>query len=118
MKKYRDPFFSVFDDIFVKTHQSNVNVTKNDIGYILLMSVPGLTKDDLKITIKENHLSISFEKDVDNENQHFIENFTKKYIIPDDVSQEKIEGKVENGILKITLPTNKKKEFERLLSLN
>jgi HSP20 family molecular chaperone IbpA len=40
------------------------------------------------------------------------------YDIPDDVKEKDIEGKVENGVLELTLPIDKKKSIERLISLN
>jgi HSP20 family protein len=118
MKKYRDPFFSIFDDVLNKTYHSDVKITKNDSEYQLFMSIPGLIKDDLEIIITENELSINFEKDSDNVNHCFINSFTKKYIIPDEVNSEDIEGKVENGLLMVKLPYKEKKDKVRYLSLN
>jgi HSP20 family protein len=81
--------------------------------------VPGLTKDDLKISIKDGYLSISFKKeDGDNVNYSFVSSFSKTYSIPDDVNEKEITGKVENGILEINLPKSKKKSLERFISLN
>jgi HSP20 family molecular chaperone IbpA len=44
--------------------------------------------------------------------------FTKSYSLPDDVKEKDVEGKVENGILVLTLPLDKKKPLERVISLN
>ena len=82
------------------------------------MSIPGLTKDDLKITIKEGVLKISFEREEKDDKAHFIGNFIKSYTIPDDVKEKDIVGGVENGILTLTLPIDKKKSIERSISLN
>jgi hypothetical protein len=40
------------------------------------------------------------------------------YNIPEDVKEKEIEGKVENGVLILSLPIDKKKSLERLISLN
>ena len=82
------------------------------------MSLPGLTKNDLKISLKEGVLKVSFEKDEKDERTHFVDNFTKSYTIPDDVKEKDIEGKIENGVLELKLPIDKKKPIERLVSLN
>jgi HSP20 family molecular chaperone IbpA len=82
------------------------------------MSVPGLTKEDIKITTKENILTISFEKEEKDEKTYFVTNFKKSYRIPDDVKEKDIEGKVENGILELILPIDRKKSLERFISLN
>jgi HSP20 family protein len=119
---FKDPFFDVFDKVFdtsysgVYTPQSNVR--KNENNYQLLMSVPGLTKEDIKITTKENILTISFEKEEKDEKTYFVTNFKKSYRIPDDVKEKDIEGKVENGILELILPIDRKKSLERFISLN
>jgi HSP20 family protein len=82
------------------------------------MSVPGLTKEDLKISTKEGILKISFEKEESDDSVYFTSSFVKSYNIPDDVKEKDIVGKVENGILELTLPIDKKKSIERQISLN
>jgi HSP20 family protein len=114
---FKDPFFNNFDTKrFLSTPETNI--TKDDFGYTVQISVPGLTKEDLKISIKEGVLKISYQKEEGNETQHFIGSFVKSYNIPEDVKEKDIEGKVENGILTISLPIDRKKNLERLISLN
>ena len=117
---FKDPLFAGFDRSFESKFLTapETNVSKNDIEYTVSISVPGLTKDDLKISIKEGILKISYEKTEGDKNNHFIDSFVKSYNIPDDVKEKDIEGKVENGVLTLTLPLDKKKSIERLVSLN
>ena len=116
---FKDPFFEAIDRVLdtprFNTPQTNIRKTDNE--YELSISVPGLTKDDLKILTKEGILKITFEKSDENTNP-FVSNFTKSYNIPDDVKEKDIVGKVENGVLTLTLPIDKKKALERLISLN
>lgn len=119
-KNIRDPFFSMFDDVFLTpklTYSPDVKVIKDETEYKLFISVPGLTKDDLKISIKDSEMLITFTKDDDKENHYFVKNFTKKYIIPEDVKEQEIEARVENGVLSVFLPLLKRKPSERLLSI-
>lgn len=119
-KNIRDPFFSMFDDVFLTpklTYSPDVKVIKDETEYKLFISVPGLTKDDLKISIKDSEMLITFAKDDENENHYFVKNFTKKYIIPEDVKEHEIEARVENGVLSVFLPLLKRKPSERLLSI-
>lgn len=116
--KFRSPFFDVFEKMFepeVNFKLPKVKLEKDENGYKLLMSVPGLCKEDLKITVKNGLLEIAFEKE---EGSLFIDRFTKTYTLPEDVDLNKIEGKVENGVLTLTLPYEKKKRLERQISLN
>jgi HSP20 family protein len=117
---FKDPFFHGFDSVFdsklLKTPETKV--VKDETGYVISISVPGLTKEDLKISTKEGILKISFEKAEDDDSRNFVSSFTKSYNIPDDVQEKNIEGKVENGVLTISLPIDKRKSIERLISLN
>lgn len=118
---FKDPFFQGFESAFdtskfLKTPETRVQ--KNETEYNVSISVPGLTKEDLKISTKEGILRISFEKEEKDERNHFTTSFVKSYNIPDDIKEKDIVGKVENGVLELILPIDKKKSIERLISLN
>jgi len=118
---FKNPIFQDFENAFetsrfIKTPETKINKTETE--YKIQISVPGLTKDDLKILVKEGVLKISHEKEETNEKNQFVSNFVRSYDIPDDVKEKDIEGKVENGVLELTLPIDKKKSIERLISLN
>jgi HSP20 family protein len=118
---FKNPIFQDFENAFetsrfIKTPETKVS--KTDSEYKVQVSVPGLTKEDLKILVKEGILKISFEKSEDDVKDYFVHSFTKSYNIPDDVKERDIEGRVENGILELVLPIDKKKSIERLISLN
>ncbi len=119
---FKDPLFDVFDKVFetsyVGTSVPQVNISKTENDYKVLMSVPGLTKEDIKITTKDNVLTISFETQEKTDKTQFVNGFKKSYVLPDDVKEKDIVGKVENGILELILPKDKKKSLERLISLN
>lgn len=118
---FKTPIFQDFENAFetsrfIKTPETKVS--KTDSEYKVQVSVPGLTKEDLKILVKEGILKISFEKSEDDVKDYFVHSFIKSYNIPDDVKEKDIEGRVENGILELVLPIDKKKSIERLISLN
>ena len=118
---FKDPFFDVVDKAFDTARiavSPQTSIRKTETEYKVLLSIPGLTKEDLKITTKDGILKISFEKQEKDERTYFVNNFVKAYNIPDDVKEKDIVGKVENGILELTLPIDKKKSLERLISLN
>lgn len=119
---FKDPLFDVFDKVFetsyVGTSVPQVNISKTENDYKVLMSIPGLTKEDIKITTKDSVLTISFETEEKTDKTRFVSSFRKSYTLPDDVKEKDIVGKVENGILELILPKDKKKSLERLISLN
>ncbi len=118
---FKDPFFQGFESVFETSKylkSPETRIRKTETEYVVLLSIPGLTKDDLKISTKEGILKISFEKEESDDSVYFTSSFVKSYNIPDDVKEKDIVGKVENGILELTLPIDKKKSIERQISLN
>ena len=91
------------------------------------MAVPGLKKEDFKINIDRNILTISSESQTENEERDEKKNytrrefnyqsFTRSFTMPSDiVDVERIEAKYDNGILKLAVPKreNAKKEVKSI----
>ncbi len=124
---FKDPFFSaldrVLDDTYLNADRNfgsykNTNIIKNESEYKIQLAVPGLSKEDIKISLKESVLTISFDKEKTDDNFTFTSSFQRTYELPDDVDEKNISGSVENGVVEIILPKSKKKSVERLISLN
>lgn len=120
----KDPFFvDLFDKLFetpsyVGNNYRKSNILDNENEYKVQLAVPGLTKDDVKITIKDSMLKISHEKtETDDKTFYFTNSFVKEYYIPDDGDEEKIKAKVENGILEIDIPKSKEKKNEKYIEI-
>jgi HSP20 family protein len=95
-----------------------VNICETNENYELEFNVPGRKKEDFKITIDKNILTVSFEKNEENkeEKKQFIkrefatESFKRSFTVDEKINAEGINAKYENGILMITLP--KKEEVK------
>ncbi len=82
------------------------------------VEVPGMSKDDIKITVEDNILRIHGQKKLEREEKgksyYVVErshgSFERAFRLPEYVEPEKITAKFENGVLTITLP---KKEGEK-----
>lgn len=105
----------------------SVNVKETETNYEIEMAVPGLKKEDFKINIDRNILTISSESQTENEERDEKKNytrrefnyqsFTRSFTMPSDiVDVEHIEAKYENGILKLAVPKreNAKKEVKSI----
>ena len=112
----------IFNDFFgnewvEKTNAASpaINIKESDSEYKVEVAAPGMTKDDFSIKIDaDNQLIVSMEK----KEEHKDENKKEKYlrrefaytqfqqimILPDNVEKDKIEAKVENGVLQIDIP--------------
>ena len=75
------------------------------------MELPGLTKDDVSITLENNILTLSgerkLEKDVQEESYHRMERsygtFIRTFALPNNLQTEKVEAIFKDGVLTITL---------------
>ena len=94
-----------------------INVIENEKEYELELAAPGLSKEDFKIQLdSEGNLVINMEKKTENKEKEggkkgrFLrrefsyEKFHQSLVLPDDVDREKIEAKMENGVLNVHLP--------------
>lgn len=110
-----DRFFRGFEDeeeVRLATWSPRVDISETDDEYIVRAEVPGVSKDDIKVTIKDNVLTISGEKkqekEMKNENFHRVErvygSFSRTFTLPGAVKVDKIEAKFKDGVLTIKLP--------------
>ncbi|OQY95581.1 MAG: heat-shock protein Hsp20 [Sphingobacteriales bacterium UTBCD1] len=89
-----------------------VNVTDNKENYIVSLAAPGLKKNDFKIDVNGNMLTISSEKEEDREEkesrytrrEYSYSSFSRSFTLPEEVNREKIDAVYEEGVLKLTLP--------------
>ena len=87
------------------------NVLENENDFRIELSVPGFTKEDIKINIEKNVLSIRSEKNKEQEKaadyvsrEFGTRNFERKFILSRNVNAENISATFNNGILEIILP--------------
>jgi len=118
----REPFARLFENLFNgaqgEEEVSNqnwvppVDIQETEEGYRLLAELPGLTRDDINITLENNVLRLSgerkFERDVKKESFHRVERtygaFSRAFALPQQVNSEGVQASFENGVLTITVP--------------
>lgn len=118
-----DEFFNWPNNGFEKSrgYSPAVNITEDENGFTLDVAAPGLRKEDFNIVVEDDLLTISAE--VKTENEENTPNYTRKEfgfnsfkrsfrITEDQINQEEIKAKYENGVLSIVLP--KKEEAKPL----
>jgi len=92
-----------------------INVIESEHEYDVELAAPGLTKDDFNVHVDaDNNLQIRMEKKTETKEgkkhgrylrrEFSYEKFQQTLLLPDDVDAEKIEAKVENGVLTVQLP--------------
>ncbi|MGF2412110.1 Hsp20/alpha crystallin family protein [Ferruginibacter sp.] len=89
-----------------------VNIIVHKDEYLVSLAVPGMKKDDFKIDVDGNMLTISSEKEETKEEkekkftrkEYNYSSFSRSFTLPEEINKEKIEAKYEDGVLKIALP--------------
>ena len=90
-------------------HSLRVNIHEEEDAYTLYALVPGLKAEDVNIQVLENVVSIEGEYNAD-ENAEFIVNeipqgsFSRTLRMPTEIDAEKVEAKIVDGVLTLTLP--------------
>ncbi len=91
----------------------SVNIKEDENGYEVEVAAPGLDKNDFRIELDNQILSISSEKKIEDETkegQQFTrrefsyQSFSRSFTLPNTVDHEKIAAKYANGILRIEIP--------------
>ena len=102
-----------WNDNTFSTPRMNIMETKDN--YKLELCIPGLTKDDVKLSIdQEGNLVVEMTKETKHEEKNddvrylrhefSVEHFRQTVMLPEDIHKEQISAKVENGILDIVIP--------------
>ncbi len=108
----------IFDDLDVDEDSSVVNwsprveITELEDRFEVNAELPGMSRDDIKIELKDNILSISGEKSAEREKKdrklHICEriygSFNRSFRIPSHVKGDEIKAGFKNGVLTISLP--------------
>ena len=89
----------------------SVDISENKDSIVLEAELPGMSPDDVNISIENNVLTIQgerrFEKKQDENNFHRVErsygSFTRSFTLPPTVSSENVDAAFENGMLRLTL---------------
>lgn len=89
-----------------------VDVVENNDAFILKAELPGMNKEDVKITLENNILTIRGEKknemDKKEGNVHRVERnygmFERSFTIPGTIKPNDIDAQYKDGILTLTLP--------------
>ena len=98
----------------------SVDISETSKEYWLKAELPGLTSDQVKVTVDNGLLTLSgersFSSDHKDEKHHRVErsygSFSRTFSLPDDVVTEQISADCKDGILKVRLPKAEAKKPE------
>ena len=113
----RNPLYGKHAQNMMKT-----DIREKDESYELDVDLPGFKKDEIKIQLKDGYLTLSAAKGLDKDEKDKKGNYIRReryagamqrsFYVGDDVTQEEIRAKYEDGILKVSIPKKERKKVE------
>ncbi|MBS1771954.1 MAG: Hsp20/alpha crystallin family protein [Bacteroidetes bacterium] len=126
LTKAKENFPALFDDFFKPWNEwfdgggllertltvPAVNISEEKDNYKVTMAAPGMKKDDFKVDVEGNLMTISAEQEEEkeekdkkyNRKEYNYTSFSRSFTLPDAVNKDNIDAKYDNGILTLTLP--------------
>jgi len=127
LMKFSNPLPTFFDRFFendlfdwsnrnyslTNTTLPSVNIRENQDAFEVDVAAPGLSKNDFKLELNNNLLTISSEKNVENEtkegeqytkHEFSYQSFTRSFTMPEFADNENITATYDNGILHVAIP--------------
>ena len=117
------PYGTDAEAVSSRTWIPRVDIREGADGLTLLMDAPGLTKDDLSITLENNVLTIAGERKFQadekaNEQYHRLERqygaFSRSFTLAPTVRTDKVEASFQDGVLTIQLPKQEESKPRRI----
>ncbi|HMZ46447.1 MAG TPA: Hsp20/alpha crystallin family protein [Chitinophagaceae bacterium] len=124
IKHYPKSINQMFDDLLMNFNETwktevtesnfmpQVNIHETNEGYHVELNAPGRNKEEFKINVENNILTISFEKAEEKDVKEYktirrefnYETFKRSFTLNEKMNIENIQAKYDNGILKLFVP--------------
>jgi HSP20 family protein len=121
---FNDVFDSILNDSFIGdklvARVPAVNIAENENEFHIELASPGLKKEDFKINLDKNVLTVSAEKKSENveegkkfsKREYSYNSFTRSFTLPESADHSKIEADYTDGILKLTVAKKEEAKFQ------
>jgi len=108
---FNDVFESIFNDSFFNdrliARVPAVNISESENNYQVELAAPGLKKEDFKLNLERNVLSVSVEQTADektySKREYSYRSWVRSFTLPEGANAESIEATYNDGILKIDI---------------
>lgn len=112
---------NMFDDFFNRFYEEEgdndfkamaMDIVEKDKEFELLANLPGFKKEDVKISVHDNQLLIEAKCENKKEEkkgtmyrcERYSGNYRRNLYLPDNADVAKIQAKMEDGVLKLSIP--------------
>ena len=97
------------------------NIREED-GYEVIVDLPGFKKDEIGVELENGYLNISASKGLDKDEtdkkgkyirqERYAGSMSRSFYVGEDLTEEDIHAKFENGILRLDVPKKEAKAVE------
>src|ERR1700753_1052606 len=113
MPGFNDVFESIFNDTFFSDRMVSrvpaVNISESENNYHVELAAPGLKKEDFKLNLERNQLTISVEQTDEQQDEqknyskreYSYRSFVRSFTLPESADHGQIEASYADGILRI-----------------
>lgn len=121
---FNDDFWGRKNPLYGKNakRMMKTDIRETEGSYELDVDLPGFKKDEIKAELENGYLTISATKGANNDEQdkkgkyirreRYAGTMQRSFYVGDDVTQEDIKAKFENGILRLSIPKKDAKAVE------
>ncbi len=123
-----DKFFN--DDFYggkvANSYSPKVDLAETEKSFELEFHLPGIKKSDINIELKNDQLTVSGERKFEEDNKstrnfksvesHY-GSFSRSFYLPDNVNTDNISAEYKDGILRLEIPKDEKKEAKKTIAI-
>ena len=125
MNDFTFPKFPDVEKELYGKHAKNLmktDVKETENAYEIDIDLPGFKKDEIQIELKDGYLTVSAEKGLDKDEEDKKGKYIRKeryagalsrtFYLGEEIREEEIKAKFENGILSVSIPKEEEKKVE------
>jgi HSP20 family protein len=94
----------------------SVDISETDTAYLIKGEIPGVKKEDVKVSVQDGMLTIQGERKMEKEEKgkkfHRVErsygSFVRSFRLPDDADENKVKAEFKDGMINVTLTKSAK----------
>lgn len=122
---FDDDFFGGKNPLYGKNAKNmmKTDIRENEGGYELDIDMPGFKKDEIQAELKDGFLTVSASKGLDRDEKNdegqyirrerYTGSMSRSFYVGDQLEEEDVKAKYEDGILKLSVPKKAVKELEQ-----
>ncbi len=108
--------------LIVADWSPSADISETDAAYLIKAEIPGVKKEDVKVTVQDGMLTIHGERRKEKEEKgkkfHRVEcsygSFVRSFRMPDDADENSVNAEFKDGVLNVTLTKSAKAKPESI----